>query len=423
MAAVRTEDLLGRLRRLDRLVAAFGHILVSSELERPLPSVIPLLVSQELSEAEAGGLIKEILRRGGAALVSDLEELERVIRGGKKDPAIFAALREVRLAFRQTAHLQAGALARKIGRAAQAGVASDPESASLQKELEAFISGVAHAVREDEVEFEEVFADEDLLVAEEDTPAPPPTRHGLPADAAGPPDLPRPRLYKEGPQRYLESVNGADRVNGLGGEQTPSTWNAVGLGPDPGRNGGDASLRPPHDLRPEGEVDQVEAENDERPLEWLRGRIDVYNEMLARWGAGEAFVPQNSPLVRRGTLDVQRCTDLYRELLAAGAIALVDRFEELERTPGYADDWLRYMRSRIAEGLAAAVPRILALLASGEPLPSDLDNAPGGHRGTLAALSAYLGRAADLFDESSPSQARLRYLSSELRSAIGAIPG
>jgi hypothetical protein len=415
MASVHTDDLLGRLRRLDLLITAFGHILVSSELERPLPSVIPLLVSENLSEAGAGGLVKEILRRGGAALVADLEDAERMIRGGKKDPEISAVLREVRLAFRQTARLQAGALARKMGRTAQAGAASGPEIASLQKELEAFISGVARAVREDDTEFEEVFADEDLLTDEEDTPAPDDTR-GLSADAGGPADVPKSSLYKEEPETRLDGLNLLD------GEPRPSTWNVNGPGPDLGGNGEYPSLRPPVEPAAQSEEDQVEPEDDERPLEWLRGRIDVYNEMLARWGAGEAFVPESSPLVRRGTLTPQRCADLYRDLLTAGPIRVVDRIEELEAAPGYADERLRYLRSRIAEGLAAGIPRILAQVASGESLPSDLDDTPGGRRGALASLSAYLTRAVDLFDDASPFQARLRYLVTELRSAIGATP-
>lgn len=417
MASVHKDDLLGRLRRLDLLITAFGHILVSSELERPLPSVIPLLVSENLSEADAGGLVKEILRRGGAALVADLEDAERMIRGGKRDPEISAVLREVRLAFRQTARLQAGALARKMGRTAQAGATSGPETASLQKELEAFISGVARAVREDDTEFEEVFADEDLLTGEEDT-HPPDDAGGLPADAGGPADVPTSSPYKEEPE------SGLDGLNLLDGEPRPSTWNVNGPGPNLEVNGEYPSLPPPVELAVQSEEDQVEPEDqlepeeDERPLEWLRGRIDVYNEMLARWGAGEAFLPENSPLVRRGTLTPQRCADLYRDLLTAGPIRVADRIEELEAAPGYADDRLRYLRSRIAEGLAAGIPRILAQLASGESLPSDLDDALGGRRGALASLSAYLSRAVDLFDDASPSQARLRYLATELRSAI-----
>ncbi len=420
MATVHTDDVLGRLRRLDRLVAAYGHILVASELERPLPSVIPLLTSENVSDVEASGLVKEILRRRGAALVTELEDVERMIRGGKKDPAASAALREVRLAFRQTAHLQAGALARKIGRGAQAGVTSDPQAVSLQKELEAFISGVAHAVREDGVEFEEVFADEDLLTDEDVASAPAAAPAGFPATTAGSTDLPS--YKKEEPQGQFDGADGVDRHNGIGSEPLASSWSA-GFAPEVGGNGEPLTVVPPEDLTAESEEDPVEPEEEERPLDWLRDRTDVYNEMLARWGAGEAFVPQQSPLVRRGTLDVQRCADLYRELLGGGAAALVDRFVELAASPGYAEDRLRYVRSRIAEGLTAAVPRILALLVADAPLPPDFDDAPGGHRGALAALSAYLGRAVDLFDDASPSQARLRYLSSELRSAIAATPG
>lgn len=391
MAAIDMDELRGRLQRLDHLITAYGHVLIASELERPLPAVIPLLTSNDVTESKAGELVKEILRRGGAALVIDLEEIERLIRQGKKDPQVTAALRGVRLAFRQTARLHAGALARKIGRAAQT-AAAGPTAASLQKELEAFVSGVAHVVKEDDVEFEEVFADEDLLT---DAEAPVSSEHSqASSEVVGGEALPDPHrsfLYKEAPEDPTSTAVGLEiETVDAGGEPQPPRWDSNGADPD----------------------------ERERPLDWLRDRVDVYNEMLARWGAGEAFAPKTSPLVRRGVLTPERCAELYHDLLTAGPDRLVDRVEELQALPGGVDDRLRYLRSRIADGLATGVPRILALLVSGDGLPADLDDASRGGRGALANLNAYLTRAVDLFDEASPLHSRLVYLSSELRSAV-----
>lgn len=387
MASIELDEVLGRLRRLNNLVTAYGYVLIASELDRPLPAVIPLLVSDNLSESEAGGLVKEILGRGGAALVADLEEVERLIRQGKKDPQISAALRGVRLTFQHTARLHAGALARKMERAVQLGAAVGPEAPSLQRELEAFISGVAHAVREDDVEFEEVFADEDLVT---DGEAPEPSGSAL---------------YKEGPESpegdLADAASGPTGEEDLGVERVPemfsSSWNI------------NASER-------ETEAEQeTEGGADERSLDWLRDHVDVYNEMLARWGAGEAFIPESSPLVRRGLLTPERCAEVYRDLLAEGATRLADRLHELGTAPGGIDDRLRHLRSRIADGLATGVPRILALLVSGEVLPADLADSPGGSRDALADLTVYLTRGVDLFDEASPQRSRLSYLASELR--------
>ncbi len=392
-------ELLGRLRRLDQLITAYGHILIASELERPLPAVIPLLTSDDLSDAEAGGLVKEILRRSGAALVADLEEVERLVRQAKKEPEIATELRGVRLAFRQTARLQAGALARKMGRVAQGGAAAGPEAASLQKELQAFIGGVARAVREDDEEFEEVFAGEDLLTdAEEPVIADGET---APQPGEAPPDPPRSFLYKK---EYKEEP-----------EKAESIWERNGSGPEAATDEGEDPSDP---ATVEHEDGSTAAAEEERPLDWLRDRVDVYNEMLARWGAGETFVPESAALVRREILTPARCGELYRDLLTAGPQRLVDRAEELGAIPGGGDDRLRYLRARIADGLATGVPRILALLVSGEALPADLDDASRGGRGALADLSAYLVRAVDLFDEASPLHSRLGYLASELRSAV-----
>lgn len=392
MAAIDMDELRGRLQRLDHLVTAYGHILIASELERPLPAVIPLLTSDDVTESKAGELVKEILRRGGAALVIDLDEIERLIRQGKKDPQVTAALRGVRLAFRQTARLHAGALARRIGRAAQTGAAAGPDAASLQKELEAFVSGVARVVKEDDVEFEEVFAGEDLLTDAEPLVS---SEHSqASSEVVEGEALPDPHssfLYKEAPEDPTSTALALEiETVEAGGEPQPPSWDSNGVAPD--ERG--------------------------RPLDWLRDRVDVYNEMLARWGNGEAFVPKTSPLVRRGILTAERCADLYHDLLTAGPDRLVDRVEELEALPGGVDDRLRYLRSRIADGLATGVPRILALLVSGESLPADLGDASRGGRGPLADLNAYLTRAVDLFDEASPLHSRLVYLSSELRSAV-----
>lgn len=389
MATIERDEVRGRLRRLNHLVTAYGYVLIASELDRPLPAVIPLLVSDNLIESEAGDLVKEVLRRGGAALVADLEEVERLIRQGKKDPQISAALRDVHLTFQHTARLHAGALARKMERAVRAGVAAGPEAPSLRKALEAFISGVAHAVREDDVEFEEVFASEDLATDGEAPVSIEDGRGALEEEQATeePPRLspdeepPLPSLYKERPETPR------------GGQ-----WDLNGSDQEAADQEGGAGAK-------------------ERPLDWLRDRVDVYNEMLARWGAGEAFVPESSPLVRRGRLSPERCAELYHDLLAEGASRLVDRIEEFGAASG-GDDRLRYLRTRIADGLAAGVPRILALLVSAETLPADLDGAPPGSRGALADLTVYLTRAVDLFDEASPQHSRLGYLASELRSAL-----
>jgi len=408
MAAIDMDELRGRLQRLDHLVTAYGHILIASELERPLPAVIPLLTSDDVTESKAGELVKEILRRGGAALVIDLEEIERLIRQGKKDPQVTAALRGVRLAFRQTARLHASALARRIGRAAQTGAAAGPDAASLQKELEAFVSGVAHVVKEDDVEFEEVFADEDLLT---DAEAPVSSEHSQasPGEVEALPDHHRSFLYKEEPDADKEEPDVLEEEP-VGPEEDP-TSTAVALEIETVEAGGEPQP-------PSWDSNGSDPDERERPLDWLRDRVDVYNEMLARWGTGEVFVPRTSPLVRRGILTPERCADLYHDLLTGGPDRLVDRVEELEALPGGVDDRLRYLRSRIADGLATGVPRILALLVSGESLPADLDDASRGGRGALANLNAYLTRAVDLFDEASPLHSRLVYLSSELRSAV-----
>ncbi|MBI3974989.1 MAG: hypothetical protein HY334_01205 [Armatimonadetes bacterium] len=430
MTSIDAGEVLSRLRRLDHLVAAFGHILIASELDRPLPSVLPLLVADDLPEADAGGLVKEILRRGGADLVADLEELERLVRQAKKDAEVTAALRRVRLAFRHTARFHAGALARKLGRAAQAGIPSGPDAGSLQKELEAFISGVARAVRDGDGEIEEVFADEDLLTVDEEVEAAPSGEDDLrvsepdptgdasqvrPDEPEAVPDVAESFLYKD------ESALNYKDESALNGPLVSVD------GAEPAKDDPPAPIAPTELASDEESADGEGAAwvaplSEERPLDWLRDRVDVYNEMLARWGAGEAFVPEASPLVRRGMLTAERCAALYQDLLDWGAQRMIERFEELQAAPGEGDDRLRYVRSRIADGLATAVPRVLALLTSGEPLPADRDAVAGGQRRTLADLTAYLTRAVDLFDDASSQHARLSYLASELRTAARPAP-
>lgn len=417
MSSIDAGEVLSRIHRLDQLVTAYGHILIASELDRPLPSVVPLLVGGDLTESDAGGLVKEILRRGGAALLVDLEEVERLVRQAKKDPEITTALRRVRLAFRQTARLHAGALARRLGRDARAGTASGPETGSLQKELETFINGVARAIREDDGEVEEVFADEDLLTGDEEM-ASEASGSFLSKEAQANGPAPAASVEEPEPAEVTPAVLAADER--LSADETAPEAETAWPEPEPSPPGPQAPE--PSILEPvEAAPPQDDGDAEERPLDWLRDRVDVYNEMLARWGAGEAFVPEASPLVRRGMLTVERCAALYRDLLESGAQGLVARFEELEASPGAADDRLRYLRGRIADGLATALPRILALLASGEPLPPDMAGRSDG-REVFADLSAYLARAVNLFEDASPLHARLSYLASELRGSVPIAP-
>src|SRR3972149_7249716 len=120
MGAKDIQEAVQRLQHLERLVDAYGHLLIAAELERALPALVPILATGEVTESEAGGLLKEILQRGPSGLLAELEELERIGRA-VKDPQIYAALNRARAMFLYVARYNPAALLGPLARGAEAG--------------------------------------------------------------------------------------------------------------------------------------------------------------------------------------------------------------------------------------------------------------------------------------------------------------
>ena len=406
MGAKDIQEAVQRLQHLERLVDAYGHLLIAAELERALPALVPILATGEVTESEAGGLLKEILQRGPSGLLAELEELERIGRA-VKDPQIYAALNRVRDMFLYVARYNAAALLRRLEQGAQAGLA-----ASLQKEVQAFMQGVARVAPISATDLDEVFADEELLGSEQ-----PPAERGNGSDGpGGAMTEPVVRTAERTPQRAEALVSPTQDLGAL--DDPPAVEEAV-----------DEPLRAPwpqHSEEPaaESQVAQLAGANGSadvlaESIDSVRDRIEVFNDMLQRWAASERLNPETSPLVRRGRLTPDRCRDLYRELLTAGAVSILDHLASLNEANGEADDQARALRGRIVDGAVGSIPRLLGILSAGEQLDTEVDGVRGEQARVLADLVDYLSRAADLYAAGSPLRDRLHYLARELRAVAG----
>ncbi len=406
MGARDIQEAVARLQRLERLVDAYGHLLTALELERGLPGLTPILATGEVSKAEAGGFLKEMLHRGPAGLLAELDVLER-IGWAVKDPQVYAALNRVRDVFRYVARYNAAALLRRLEQRAQTGPA-----ASLQKEVQVFMQGVAQAVPASGTDLDEVFVGEELLGSE----------HPLADHDTG----------SDGP-----SVSRAEPVVRTE-ERTPQRAEVIALptqdlaaldAPHPVEEATVERLRAPWLLDSEEPAAEPEGEPlrgangsatvAEEPIDWIRDQIEVFNDMLQRWAASEPLNPEASPLVRRGRLTPDRCRELHRELLAAGAVPILDHLAGLSEASGEARDTARALRGRIVDGAVASVPRLLGILSSGGQLDTEVDGVRGEQARVLADLVDYLSRAAELYDAWSPLRDRLLYLAGELRAVVG----
>ncbi len=153
-------------------------------------------------------------------------------------------------------------------------------------------------------------------------------------------------------------------------------------------------------------------------LNWVRERVEVFNDMLQRWAAGEPLDAESSPLVRRGRLTAPRCRELYDELLQTGAVSAVARLAALRRADDEIEDEVRVLRGRIVDGAVTAVPRLLGVLSTAGRLDTRAGGAAVDPAAVLADLVEYLALAADLYDSGSPLRDRLLYLAAELRAAL-----
>jgi len=155
------QNVVLRLQRLERLVDAYGHLLTAAELDRSLPGLVPILATGEVTAAEAGGLLKEILQRGPAHLLVDLEDLDRTARAAKDD-GIYAALNRARDAVLHVVRYNAAALLRRLEQGGQTG----PTAAALQKEVQTFVQNAARAMPATHDDLDEVFSDDDVIPAD-----------------------------------------------------------------------------------------------------------------------------------------------------------------------------------------------------------------------------------------------------------------
>ncbi len=406
MGAKDIQKAVQRLQHLERLVDAYGHLLIAAELERALPALVPILATGEVTESEAGGLLKEILQRGPSGLLAELEELERIGRA-VKDPQIYAALNRVRDMFLYVARYNAAVLLRRLEQRAQTGPA-----VPLQKEVQAFMQGVARVAPITGTDLDEVFADEELLGSEQ-----PPADRGNGSDEPGGSLVePLVRSEERTPQ-HAEVI-------------APPTQDLVALDDPPAvEEAVDEPLRAPwlqHSEEPAAaaEVEPLWGANGPATvpdglIDWMRDRIEAFNDMLQRWAASERLNPEASPLVRRGRLTPDRCRELYRELLAAGAVPILEHLADLSEANGEAGDQARALRGRIVDGAVGSIPRLLGILSAGEQLDTEVDGVRGEQARVLADLVDYLSRAADLYAAGSPLRDRLHYLARELRAVAG----
>ena len=406
MGAKDIQETVQRLQHLERLVDAYGHLLIAAELERALPALVPILATGEVTESEAGGLLKGILQRGPSGLLAELEELERIGRA-VKDPQIYAALNRVRDMFLYVARYNAAALLRRLEQRAQAGPA-----ASLQKEVQAFMQGVARVAPISGTDLDEVFADEELLGSEQ-----PPAERGNGSDGpGGSMTEPVVRTEERTPQRAEALVSPTQDLGMLDDppaveEATDEPLRAPWL-PDPEEPAAAAEVEP---LRRANGSTAVSEES----LDWMRDRIEAFNDMLQRWAASERLNPEASPLVRRGRLTPDRCRELYRELLAAGAVPILEHLAALSEANGAEGEQARALRGRIVDGAVGSIPRLLGILSAGEQLDTEVDGVRGEQARVLEDLVDYLSRAADLYAAGSPLRDRLLYLARELGAVAG----
>ncbi len=391
MSERNVQDAIARLNRLERLVDVYAYLLIASELDRSLPGLVPLLTSAD-GGADAGGALKEMLQRGPSGLLAELEDLDRIARTAK-DPQVYAALNRVRGACLYVARYNATALLRRLDQQGRGGPA-----ATLYREVQAFIKEATRLAPLGGADLEEVFAEEDLP-----GPGASPSRSSAPRGSA----VTRPwteETYDVAPPAQWPS--GDVWAGGEGGPVEP----AGGVeGEASEAAGGEARRATP-------------AARD--ALEWVRERVDVFNDMLQRWAAGEPLDADSSPLVRRGRLTAQRCRELYGELLQTGAVPTVARLAALRALGDEVEDEVRLLRGRIMDGAVAAVPRLLGVLSTAGRLDAGAGGAEVKPADVLVDLVEYLALAADLYDSGSPLRDRLLYLAAELRAAVppGASP-
>ncbi|MDQ7850419.1 MAG: hypothetical protein QN152_05920 [Armatimonadota bacterium] len=376
------QEAISRLTRLERLVDAYAHLLTASELDRSLPALVPLLSSG--GGAEAGGALKEMLQRGPSGLLAELEDLERIARAAK-DPQVYAALNRVREACLYVARYNAAALLRRLDQQGRAGPA-----ATLYREVQAFVQEATRQAPLGGADVVEVFAEEDL-------PGPGPSLA-----------VPSPPAKAEAARPWMDET-----VDEVPLRQWPSgdVWAGGEGGPGfpPGEAGADA--------RGVGGGARRESSAGEA-LDWVRERVEVLNDMLQRWAAGESLDAESSPLVRRGRLSASRCRELYDELLQTGAITAVTRLAALRMADDDVGDEVRLLRGRIVDGAVTAVPRLLGVLAAAGRLDTRAGGTEVDPSDVLADLVEYLALAADLYESGSSLRDRLLYLAAELRAAL-----
>lgn len=401
MAAPASRDFGQRMERLDRMVDAYGHLLTASELERSLPGLVRILAAQGVKETEAAVLLKDILKGGGAQLLAELDEVERIARQ-LKDNEVFTTLNRVRSSFQFVAMYNAPPLLRHLEKTASA----SPAAASLQKEVQAFISRVARGIAGTYAEGDDLFAEEDMP-GETATARPAPASEPAQPRSEAPPwrpatgPVPVPADSAQ-PPAVLEPASPE--------ETAPDAILAPWLSAET-----DALSAPPKEARP---ASTRPAAAGGAEVEWVRERIDVFNEILLRWAANDLLDPETSPLVRRGQISAERSRPLYQELLAAGPSPILERLATLSDANGELDEDARGLRSRIIDGALAAVPRLLGHLARGGHLDLDLQGADADEGRVLADLTDYLAAAAELYDAGSPLRGRLIYLATELHTVL-----
>lgn len=158
MNAMDKKELLSQLEHLDQLVEMYGTMLVAYELDRPLSSLMPMLTeSEELSEVEASGLAREVLRQGGAQLVVDFENLAWLARQAK-GPEVRAATDRLRRRLWLTARYNGATLARRMEAVPDASSTPGLDADARRKDVEAFVEGVARVIPTTELETDDIFS-------------------------------------------------------------------------------------------------------------------------------------------------------------------------------------------------------------------------------------------------------------------------
>ena len=164
------KELLSQLEHLDQLVETLGAMLVAYELDRPLSSLMPMLTeSEELSEAEASGLAREVLRQGGGQLVVDFENLAWLARQ-VKDPGVRVATDRLRRRLWLTARYNGTTLARKMEAAPDASSTPGLDADALRKEVKAFVEGVARVIPTNELETDDIFSSDEVPTDQPEDP-------------------------------------------------------------------------------------------------------------------------------------------------------------------------------------------------------------------------------------------------------------